>query len=294
MPNFWEISATDTAHPAHPSRQAWDRFCLEEAPTQERTHLQQHLSACPRCQSRVQQIQAERTAFASSFPRAAFLASVPATPSVGGWMGFLRWMRWNGAWGWGLAGACGVFLLWLGSVGSLKEGGLDATRRSDIPTFLDRKESSAPYHRELWRSKGSGPSLDVFVHREGVQRSARSGERFRTGDQLGFRYRAAGYGFLTLVLVDAKGAVSWLYPSSAAPSIPIAAQGRLQDAVELDQAVGKERIIGFFAHRPLSPTQILSALQTPKEGPLELSRAQKHTTNPQRYDAFVKIFVLQK
>jgi|GEM_PF-1905276 len=338
-PSVWQALDNTSAISPHPSRQAWDRFCLEEASAQERTRLQLHLSECVRCQSSVQLIRLEQSAFAQSLPRLAFLhaISTQTTPSLdileeprslgleevfavrieevsvvcieeprslgleeasavrveeaalgrreplvsvgrGGWLGWLRWGGWLGS-----VGACGL-LLWLGSVGDPKEIGKSEPLGSEAAPF-SKKRPIIRHDGELWRKKGGGPLLEVFLSRKGVQALARSGASFYAGDQLGFRYQGAGYGFLTLVLVDAKGAVSWLYPSSAAPSIPIAAQGRLQDAVELDSSLGQERIIAFFAQRPLSAKRILAALPFPKEG------AQKLATDER---VFVRSFLLEK
>ena len=284
-PSVWQALDNTSAISPHPSRQAWDRFCLEEASAQERTRLQLHLSECVRCQSSVQLIRLEQSAFAQSLPRLAFLhaISTQTTPSLavghGGGLGWLRWGGWLGS-----VGACGLLLLWLGSVGDPKEIGKSEPLGSEAAPF-SKKRPIIRHDGELWRKKGGGPLLEVFLSRKGVQALARSGASFYAGDQLGFRYQGAGYGFLTLVLVDAKGAVSWLYPSSAAPSIPIAAQGRLQDAVELDSSLGQERIIAFFAQRPLSAKRILAALPFPKEG------AQKLATDER---VFVRSFLLEK
>ncbi|MCK6511106.1 DUF4384 domain-containing protein [Myxococcota bacterium] len=395
-PSVRESLDNTSAISAHPSRQAWDRFCLEEASAQERTRLQLHLSECAHCQSSIHLIRLEQSAFAQSFPRLAFLQAISTqtTPAVeilegsrslslegsrnlglegsrnlglegsrslglegsrnlglegsrslgleqvslarteevplrrqevlvsvghGGWLEWLRWGGWLGS-----VGACGLLLLWLGSVGDPKEIGKSEPLGSEAAPFsakrpmvrhdevlgpeaepfsakrpmvrhdevlgpeaepFSAKRPMVRHDGELWRKKGGGPLLEVFLSRKGVQALVRSGASFEAGDQLGFCYQGAGYGFLTLVLVDAKGSVSWLYPSSAAPSIPIAAQGRLQDAVELDSSLGRERIIAFFAERPLHAKRILAALSSPKEGPQQLATGER---------VFVRSFLLKK
>ncbi|MCB9643318.1 MAG: hypothetical protein H6728_09605 [Myxococcales bacterium] len=285
----------------HPSRRRWDLFCLGELSSKEQALLHQHLEKCSRCQSQVSLIRTEQSDFSQQFTRAAFLRTLESLPTASlqdtssqistiakegapkqspPSEGLLSW--WKGmmqTWGsmrWWLApvGAMGLMLLvWR----PFSQDGVD---RSPPPG----RTTKPPVVSDVWRLKGSAPQLKVFMKRGATQRNARSGESFRAGDLLGFSYRGAGFAYLTVILVDAKSSISWLYPEKPAQSIPIAAHGALRGSAELDDAHGKERLLAFFAERPLSSQQIQQLLPTLRPG---LQKLQGQTF-------FLQEFVIQK
>jgi hypothetical protein len=111
------------------------------------------------------------------------------------------------------------------------------------------------------RTKGS-VALEMFVNAPNGPRLASNGERLKEGDQIQFRYRAAGKRYVFVVSVAGQGALEPLYPDTPAKSIPISPDGMhvLEGSVILDEVRGPERIFAFFSDRPLSFEEVKAAL----------------------------------
>lgn len=105
------------------------------------------------------------------------------------------------------------------------------------------------------RRKGN-PEMQVFLFRDGKRTLAKSKGLYKAGDILALRYKSMEFRYLSVVYVDNKGELGWLYPQQPGPSIPVASQGDLKDSVQLDQAKGKERLLAFFSRKPLQANDV--------------------------------------
>jgi hypothetical protein len=113
------------------------------------------------------------------------------------------------------------------------------------------------------RSKGDF-SLSTYVlhaERSGPGQS-HLGEPLHPGDRLQFRYNGTKPGHLAVVAVDAAGQVSLYFPGGATTA-PVAA-GRdvpMSSAVELDDSLGPELIIGVRCESVMATEEILAAVR---------------------------------
>lgn len=236
---------------SHLSRASLDRLVLGEMLTGEAEAWQAHLSSCEDCTARYEKLQEERQAFLEQ-PLPAWLQTLPATAppsSSEGWLSaFVALCRRPRLWAPVASAAVVLFVgIWL-----LQGPGRFEMRRSPLPSWL-----VAPTDGNHFRRKGPGsPSLWFYVLRQGRRYRAHQAGLLRQGDLLRFSYQGAGYPYLTLVLVDRQGKISWLYPEKPGPSIGIASGGTLPESVQLDDAPGPEQLRAFFSTRPLSARQI--------------------------------------
>ncbi|TNE48153.1 MAG: DUF4384 domain-containing protein [Deltaproteobacteria bacterium] len=146
---------------------------------------------------------------------------------------------------WGPLGACALVLVFVfQSNNGLTPGG----QNPGACLALDDSDHGV-------RRKGS-PEMQVFLFRDGQRMVARSKDLYRAGDILALRYKSSSFRYLTVVYLDNKGEMGWLYPQAPGQSIPITAQGDLKDSVQLDQAKGTERLLAFFSKKPLQVSAV--------------------------------------
>lgn len=113
------------------------------------------------------------------------------------------------------------------------------------------------------RLKGAGVGIEMFVNDPSAgARLAGDGVTLHAGDQIQFRYRAAGRKYVFVVSVGEGGAVSPLYPNDSTGSIRIAPSGThvLDGSIILDDSRGAERILALFSERPLSYEEVKVAV----------------------------------
>jgi hypothetical protein len=113
--------------------------------------------------------------------------------------------------------------------------------------------------------KGGGPpaALQVFLGENGHGRALAPGEEVHAGDGLRFSVDAPGERVFVLT-VDARGQVSWLYPTNGADAVPAA--GVLPGGAVLDDVTGPERIFVVYARDGVGLSEIDEAARAAADG----------------------------
>jgi hypothetical protein len=98
------------------------------------------------------------------------------------------------------------------------------------------------------RTKGGQPDLDFYLLRDAEVYPGDPSGVYRAGDQIQFRYRAAGAESLVLLSIDAEGKTTVFYPAVGEEPYPVdpADSHMLPDSILLDNAPGPEYFIAFF------------------------------------------------
>lgn len=114
------------------------------------------------------------------------------------------------------------------------------------------------------RFKG-GLALEVFVRRtDGTVQTLSDGDRVSPGDRLRFRVTSPRAGYVAIVSVDPAGeASSYLPPATRLTSLPAGQPVDLAGSAELDDRLGRERLIAVVCADPLETAMVLRA--TPRE-----------------------------
>lgn len=277
-----ELGERSSTRGEHPSRLRWDRYTLKLLSVQEHEQLTSHLSDCAHCRAELATLEAQRSSFEAQRDTAAFLARIAddAARRKGPSAWFARWKEQFRPLVWAPIATLMVLLgLGVGYRTLLQEGGPH--------TSTGRHGTTGPQSPQNKRPLGvkGQPSLAVYLFRGQLRQKAKSGGVYKAGDTLGLAYHASGFRYLRIVLVDAKGQLSWLYPQSASHmSLPIAAHGRLVGGVELDDSKGAERLLAVFSMKPLRAKHIHTLQHTTRTG-----RHKLHNT-----EIFVRVFHIHK
>lgn len=291
----------------HPSRPQWDLYLLHELPPSQQQRLEQHVQTCHRCQDILHSLHQERDQFLqhADLPmftqKIANLSHIPnhrddvpvlremLSPrrSVGDefvqpdtiWQRWQRWFR-PALWTTTSVAVGAVALLFV-----IYPVLFTSNHPKPSTIVAELCTTSVPDPRV--RRKGI-PSLSVYVSRNHAVQSVVSGSNFYAGDLLALRYHASGYRYLSILHVDPKQQVSWLYPQQPGPGIPIAAQGDLQGSLELDGAKGTEYLLAVFSSHPLPSSVVQHLLRKRSQSAHQrLSCASSHAV-------FMQTFVLNK
>lgn len=109
----------------------------------------------------------------------------------------------------------------------------------------------------------AAPSLEMWVKDTAGIRRATEGELLGEGDQIQFRYQAAGRRFVFVVSVTSGGAIDPLYPDTRGVSVEIQPAGShvLEGSVILDDARGDERVLAFFSEAPIAYGELEPAVR---------------------------------
>ena len=215
------------------SNLALDRYLLDELAPHERDRLTAHLGTCHTCSEVHASLAADRERFDSDAPVASLAADALA-----------RWtQRPRGGLGvWVRRLALPVLALGVGAAGLV-----------------------------LWtpanRTKG-GFSLSPYVlHPERASTgSLHSGEPLHPGDRLQFRYNGPRGGYLAVVAVDERGAISVYYPAGpTAAAVDAGREVELRSAVELDGTLGREVVLGVRCDQPVAVSDVVRAAQNAVE-----------------------------
>jgi hypothetical protein len=185
-----------------------------------------HLGGCPSCQARLRAMDAPPLSLDLA---AVWRAAGSARPRP--WSA-LRWLRSWWALGGAAVSAAAVLLV------------VSQVRPPDI------------------QRKGSPFTLALVARTpDGSVRRIDPGAPLRAGDRLRFEVSTTwSEAQVALISVDARGAVSALVPAGGATVTVSGGQRRLLDgAVELDEAMGPERILLVGCPRPLAVTTVTSA-----------------------------------
>lgn len=164
---------------------------------------------------------------------------------------------WRRTWGWsgGLAVAAAAAMMMLPrgdelAVGSPLDGAV-ATAALEVEDQL--------------RRKGDAFEFEVHVHDGDQSRLAGRGERVSAGDRVGFRMFPRFDGHVMIVGSDATGASYLCYPQhNDGRSTPVRALDQpwaVDEAVELDETPGTERIVALLCPDAFTFDEVAAALR---------------------------------
>jgi hypothetical protein len=205
-----------------------DRLALGELGAEERTALAAHLSGCADCAAANARLAEQR----ALFDRQELIPNLAADALMRAQSQRRRTWRWL--------------------VAPL---GLVAASAAAFALFVTPAPES--------RTKGEFSLSPYVLHAESASAGAlHLGEPLHPGDRLQFRYNGGKAGHLAIVSVDATGEVSVYYPPGPMTA-PVEAGNDipLTSAVELDETLGREVIIGVRCEKPTAVAEIAGALR---------------------------------
>lgn len=219
------LSPSRVHGPECPSDLTLDRLAADELAPEACARLHAHLGACGRCDAHVRRREAEARAFLASPESAATLARLLASRASEPPRSLQREQP---------GGALGPRHAWAAvAVAALA---LLALRAPHTRVETVRTKGSTDLTLGYWVKRGERvvrgtPDAPVAPH-----------------DQLRFTVRAEEPGHLTLLSRDAHGAVSVYFPAPGASAWVDGsrAEHALDGAVELDDVLGEERIVGLL------------------------------------------------
>lgn len=112
------------------------------------------------------------------------------------------------------------------------------------------------------RSKGSAPSLAMYVQHAGDVRRAGPGEVVAAGDAVRFAVRTSAPSFVAVIAIDPSGRGAVYFPTGArAEPVAPGAEVALPLATRLDATVGEERLVGLFCDSPVELEPLRARLE---------------------------------
>lgn len=277
MNGMQRVLERDNTNP-HLSRARLDLFVLDTLDEQDRHSVQAHLDSCKACKHQLNELQAEQESWQQQAQPKAFLARLeamreapqraPIAPSL--WDQMRAWIRPSV---WGPLGALGALLLVFGTTGKGPARWFDSGAPLNVAPRTQTNTKATPAARRAIPTKGVRrkghhphiPDFLVYRHRNKASELIHPKMSFRGKDLLGMQYNSRGFRYLLVILIDQKGEISWLYPSTPGSSTPITDAGRLPGSVELDDAPGREKLMAFFSSQPLQVDEVKQLLQERKQ-----------------------------
>jgi anti-sigma factor RsiW len=215
------MSATRRRSESCLSDPALDRLLAAELSELEQAEARSHLEACSACAARYAEIERDRDAFRMALPERTFVALAARSPARtrGGW------------WRWAVPAvvACAAIVLVL----SLRS------------------------HDELGgtRIKG-GAKLGFYVDRGGHVAAGAVGEVLHPGDRVRFTITTREPGYLVIASVDASSRITVFYADGQrAAAIVVGVDQLLPDSIELDDTLGRERVVAVFCDHSIAVEQ---------------------------------------
>ena len=225
-----------------PSDLVVDRYLAEELAAAGRASLEAHLQGCDDCRARIEarRVDAADYAARSELPEraAAVLAAVGRQDATREAKARLQpWWRSFSRWAPGLAVAAAVAVL--------------------IVMMLPREALRSGAGREGVRVKGS-LSIGAYLKRSETVSEARSGQAFFPGDRLRFNYSARRDGYLCLIGVDARRAVTVYFPSRGDRAFRAkkGSKRALPESTILDDTLGLETVAGILCPERFAPSTL--------------------------------------
>ena len=218
------------------SNLALDRWFSGALPSEDARALQEHLTTCPRCALRSDELARQRAAFYARAP---------------GWDSFERARRrgWRGG-----RGALPRSTSWAWSV-PLVAAACALGIELGIRLEPDQSSSAASV-----RSKGA-PSIGFYVKRGEHIRRGSSGELVQPGELVRFTYSAERPLHFALLHGDAAGAAVH-YPKPHHPDkLEAGRDVPLDFSIRLDALLGTERVYGVFCDAPIPVESLRAELQ---------------------------------
>ena len=145
--------------------------------------------------------------------------------------------------------------------------------------------------RDIIRRKSSALRWDVYVHDGRRARLALDGEVVHPGDRLGFQVAAADGGHLLIAGVDERKNVYLGFPQDGEGRAEEIASSKepieLDDALRLDDVLGKEKLVAFLCDRPIAFDEIKPLLErgAELEGAINHCRVRVITLEKRALDA---------
>ncbi|MBX5484826.1 MAG: DUF4384 domain-containing protein [Myxococcaceae bacterium] len=221
----------------HLSSETLDLLSLSALAEQETRQAREHLDNCPRCRSAWDELEESRARFTQYvFPRTLPKVEAAARPAP-------LWERVKQKWTLALpfAGLVTVTVLAVIFVNPQLEG------------------AEQPYYG----TKG-GAQLDVVALRGDRQLPVGNDTTLSAGDRIRFLVDSGGAHYVLLVSKDGEGNVTVYYPYDGAESAELPGAGGLEElpgSIELDAAVGRERLFAIFSDQPVRADAVRTALE---------------------------------
>jgi hypothetical protein len=119
----------------------------------------------------------------------------------------------------------------------------------------------APTHDRGQRSKGGGWQLGLVAqYPSGRVAPVFQGQALSPGDSIRFQVSAPSDGFVSVISLDATGAVTPFVPATGnALAIHAGKRVLLDGAVRLDDAIGPERLMLLACPRPIAVAEVVAA-----------------------------------
>lgn len=225
----------------------FDRWRAGELEQPELARLEAHLETCSRCQRRHEALNREASAFLERYPSLEALAANKSSSQVVD-LKTRRMRLWTlGSMAAGVLAAAAFFLL------------VKPVPPPDLPAPPETGETGI-------RLKG-GSRLGFFVKRGSQVLVGIDGQVVHPGDQLRFTVSTNAAEQLAILSLDGARVASVYFPAGA-ESAPIG-RGRnqpLESSVELDSALGRERLWAVFCKTPFRVEPLRERLE--REGQL--------------------------
>ena len=233
------LDAEAPAPDGHLGRHTLARLRAGELTGEPREEAEAHLAGCARCEARVEAMRQDAADFLARRPAAALTGALATRERGPGLWERLRRLLTRPALGLGLAAAVTaglVLTVWPGP-------------------------SEGPPDEPKTRLK-TAVALEFHVLSGGAVSHGTSGDTLHPGDRIQLRYSTPEHGWLVVVSLDSRGAVTPFYDSDGRSlAIEPGVAHLLDGSIELDDALGPERLLGCFSRKPLSTARVVAAGQ---------------------------------
>ena len=203
-----------------------DHLLAAELRDPEHAEARSHLATCSACAARHAEIERDRDAFRAALPERTFVARAARSPT----RTRARWWRWAAP----AVVACAAIVF--------------------VLSLRPRDELGGT------RIKG-GARLGFYLDRAGRVAPGAAGDVLRPGDRVRFTITTSEPGYLIVAGVDASSRVTIYYADGArAAAVTAGVDQPLPDSVELDDTLGRERIVAVLCDRAIGVEQARASL----------------------------------
>lgn len=235
------MNITPLSARGHATSEALDLLLMESLPSEARAQLERHLGDCHVCQSALSELKADQ----QHFNRFVYPRTVQAVEASGDRRG-TPWLRWMPA-----VGLAGLALV---AVAVLNVG-----QNDEQQPYIGVKGPGS-------KASVGAPELEVFARRpNGAVFSVTPGATLKVGDQLRFAVNPKDFTHVLVVSVDGASQFSVYVPFDGAQAAQVIQEKKqeLPGAVELDETVGREKLVAVFAKRSVTAKEVATALSMP-------------------------------
>ena len=244
-----ELEGTMLRRDGHVSSVGIDRYLYEDLVPAQRRIVETHMADCTVCAARIQEArEADDAAVIPPMPELVLRRAEPMAKVVPLW-------RRGPVLGAAAAAMAASLVLVLWTAPPAPDGG------SGSPT-------------EEFVRKGAGFTMHVVVDDGAGGRVLTSGDAVRPGDNLGFRIHPERDGYVMIVGSDQTNAPYPCFPQTSIAAARVEASAEpfaLKAAVELDDVLGAERIVGVLCPEPFEFGTLSEALRASPQGTVPLA-----------------------